>query len=165
MLWFYLGRLKPGDSSSAALDAESHAYLQPANPRLVELGGRYAALKTPPHSCWSSWERCIDLRRFRAENAYQSQAYFLATIARYRLTAAYVEARDDFGWLRSLEEDGRFGAKLWPVAKGLTVTRDLLDSILELAWLKEMLDFGMDDTIHLLDIGAGYGRLAHRFIR
>ena len=163
LFWFYLGRLKPGVSSPEVLEPRTGAYLHPANPRLVELRRRYGAMNAPPHSCWASWERCIDLRRFRAENAYQSQAYFLQTLTRYRLTAAYVEARDDSGWLRSLEEDGRFGAKLWPVAKGLNVTRDLLDSILELAWLKEMLDFGMDDIIPVLDVGAGYGRLAHRF--
>ena len=163
LLWFYLGRLKPGISSPAALDAKTRTYLHPTNPTLVELHRRYAAMNAPPHSCWASWERCIDLRRFRAENAYQSQAYFLQTLTRYRLTTAYVEARDSCGWLRSLGEDGRFGAKLWPVASGLDVTRDLLDSILELTWLKEMLEFGMDDTLHLLDIGAGYGRLAHRF--
>ncbi|MCL4180018.1 MAG: putative sugar O-methyltransferase [Verrucomicrobia bacterium] len=163
LLWFYLGRLKQGVSSPEVLEPRTRAYLHPGNPRLVELRGRYDALKAPPHSCWASWERCIDLERFRAENAYQSQAYFLATLDRYRLTTAYVEARDEQGWLRSLGEDGRFGAKLWPVARGLNVTRDLLDSILELAWLKEMLDFGMDDIIPVLDIGAGYGRLAHRF--
>jgi hypothetical protein len=164
LIWFHLGRLKQGGSIMPSLNPEAQEYLQFTNPRLIDLQRRYGAMKTPPHSCWSTWERCLDLRRFRAENAYQSQAYVFQTLARYRLTTAYVETLDEHGWLRSLGEDGQFGAKLWPVARDFVVTRDVLDSVLELTWLKESLNWGLGDTITLLDVGSGYGRIADRFV-
>lgn len=54
----------------------------------------------PGHSCWSIWEKCLNLRRFRAENDYLSQAYFGRTLSRYRMTTAYVEVIT-FAFVRS----------------------------------------------------------------
>ena len=147
------------------LEPGVRAYLDAANPHLLNLRCRYERVKKPSHSCWSAWENCINLRRFRAENDYLSQAYFCRTLSRYQLTTAYVELLDRYDWLHSLSEDGKFGAKLWRVYQDMAVSRDLLDSILELSWLKEHMGWDIGETITLLDIGAGYGRFAHRFVQ
>jgi hypothetical protein len=164
LIWFRLGQLKPGRSRFEELDAAMREYLRPTNSELLDLRRRYDQVKRPAHSCWSIWERCIDLRRFRAENDYLSQAYFGRTLSRYRLTTAYVEAIDQDDWLHSLTEDGQIGAKLWRVDRERVVSRDLLDSILELCGLKEFLGGENNETVRVLDVGAGYGRFAHRFV-
>ncbi|MEK7675035.1 MAG: putative sugar O-methyltransferase [Verrucomicrobiota bacterium] len=163
LAWFYLGKLKQGHSIAAPLEPETNAYLKPANPVLLDLRSRYEQVQNPGHSCWSVWEPRVNLRRFRAENNYLSQANFRHSMNRYRLSAAYLEMIDDHGWLHSLEEDSKFGVKLWCVDRNLMLSRDLLDSILELHWLKECLGWNLCDSISVLDIGAGYGRFAHRF--
>jgi hypothetical protein len=161
--WFYLGLLKPGRSNSHPLEAETSAYLTKDNPKLVELRSRYERVPKPGHSCWSCWEARVNLRQFRAENHYLSQAYFLRTLSRYRLSAAYAEMLDEYGWLSSLPEDGKFGAKLWRVDQQFMVTRDLLDSVIELNWLRRHLGWKLSDNIEIIDLGAGYGRFGHRF--
>ena len=61
--------------------------------------------------------------------------------------------------LRAMGEDGAFGCRVWD-CNGYAVSRDLLDSLLEIRFLERNLPrFGIKG---LLDIGAGYGRLAHR---
>ncbi len=165
LTWLYLGKLKLGRSSQGDLDPETSEYLRQDNPNLVDLRGRYDRMKTPGHSCWSVWEPRVNLRLFRAEQTYLSQAYLTGSLDRYRLTTAYVEVLDEGRWLRSLPEDSKFGVKLWRVGEGLVVSRDLLDSIVELHWLKEALGWNVNDSMDILDIGAGYGRFAHRFVR
>jgi hypothetical protein len=163
-VWRWLGRLTVGASTMGDLTPETRAYLTPSNPVLVDLKARYAALAGPEHSFWSFWEAKVDLLRFRGECDYLSQAYLKDTQKRYELTSAYVEMIDTEGWLRRLTEDRLFGVKIWDVVPGVLVTRDLLDSIIELHFLKETLGWKETDGLRLLDIGAGYGRLAHRFV-
>jgi hypothetical protein len=45
---------------------------------------------------------------------------------------------------------------------GVPVSRDLLDSIIELNFLEEALEISSRKALRVIDIGAGYGRLAHR---
>jgi len=163
-VWRWLGQLTVGASRACDLAPETRAYLSPSNPVLLELKERYAALDGPEHSFWGSWEAKVDLLRFRGESDYLSQAYFRDTLRRYELTSVYVEMIDTDGWLRCLTEDRRFGVKVWDVLPGVLVTRDLLDSIIELRFLKEALGWQEGDDPRVLDIGAGYGRFAHRFV-
>lgn len=162
-LWRWLGKFKPGASTEGDLDASTRAYLTQENPRLLDLRRRYQAASRPEHSCWASWETKVNLLRFRGEDDYVSQAYLRRTQERYEFSTAYVEATDTHGRLRSFTEDNRFGVKLWPVLEGVNVSRDLLDSIIELGFLEESLGFRTDQAVRALDIGAGYGRFAHRF--
>jgi putative sugar O-methyltransferase len=53
-----------------------------------------------------------------------------------------------------------FGAETYDI-DGSRISRDLLDSIIELNFLDEQLDISRRDFT-ILNIGAGYGRLAHR---
>ena len=104
---------------------------------------------------WQEHARAISLDRFRATDQYlwQPESYPWETLTR-RLFEAVESDR-----LRRMGEDGAFGCRVWDF-NGLPVSRDLLDSLLEIRFLEKHLPrFSVKG---LLDIGAGYGRLAHR---
>jgi len=83
----------------------------------------------------------------------------------YALTAYYylqcIEARS---LLESLGEDGAFGARTVQVTDHLAVSRDLLDSTGEILFLNSELHISDKPGSYILDIGSGYGRLAHRLL-
>jgi hypothetical protein len=142
--------------------------LRDDNPRLVELRGRYAAFDSPlcAHTFWSDSHRRheIDLVAFRGDNAYLWQRRHLGDDAAlaYLAYLQHVESFDTRGLLAKLEDDGAFGAWTFDFGRRPVVTRDLLDSVNELYFLDRV--FGLLDrpATTVLDIGAGYGRLAHR---
>ena len=68
------------------------------------------------------------------------------------------------GLLDTLEEDGVFGAHTFSV-DGRLVSRDLLDSVAEIYFLQRHLNLSRRSNFRILDVGAGYGRLAHRVVR
>jgi SAM-dependent methyltransferase len=162
-LWRLAGRAKQGSGTVGDVPAELLARLVRTNPRLVDLKERYRHAPAPDQSFWGAWEEQIDLRLFRGEDEYVSQAYYRGTKRRYELTQAYVEATDDYGLLDVLTDDNRFGAKTFELVPGRVVTRDLLDSVLELGFLLRELAWTRHSAVRVLDIGAGYGRFAHRF--
>lgn len=112
----------------------------------------------------------IDRERFRAHNQYLEQAptYPYRSMVEHvrnvlvRLGAAPVCPR---AWMLYLEEDGGFGCESAEV-DGWRVSRDLLDSLVEIAFIEDCLKFSdlwnPNRALRVLDIGAGYGRLAHR---
>jgi SAM-dependent methyltransferase len=161
--WHFKSFFKPGASTTGDLPPEIIRELSHDNPRLKELKDRYAHNTRFAHSFWNSWEKHVNLLRFRGEDNYVSQAYFRQNTRRYELSFAYVEATDDLGLLNLLHEDPFFGVKLWEFVPGKPVSRDLLDSILEIQFLQKALGFQFQDRLRVLDIGAGYGRFAHRF--
>jgi SAM-dependent methyltransferase len=161
--WHFKSLFKPGVSTTGDLPPEIIRQLSHDNPRLKELKDRYAQNTRFAHSFWNSWEKHVNLLKFRGEDNYVSQAYFRQNPRRYELSFAYVETTDDLGLLNLLEEDPLFGVKLWEFVPGKPVSRDLLDSILEIAFLQKALGVQFQDRLRVLDIGAGYGRFAHRF--
>jgi putative sugar O-methyltransferase len=161
--WHLKSLFKPGTSTVGNLPPEAVRELVPNNPRLLELKERYSRNAQLAHSFWNSWEKHVNLTRFRGEDDYVSQAYFRQNNRRYELTYAYIEATDSLGLLDKLSEDDLFGVKLWEFVPGRRVSRDLLDSIMEIAFLKQAMGFGFEDRLRVLDIGAGYGRFAYRF--
>jgi hypothetical protein len=110
--------------------------------------------------------RCagFDLRAFRADNAYVWQLRHMRTNTRlrYYLYAREIQRVDAHGWFERLGEDGMFGAVAFDFASLPTVSRDLLDSVNELTFLDRHLGVVAHEGLQVLDIGAGYGRLAHR---
>jgi hypothetical protein len=102
----------------------------------------------------------IDLESFRADNLYVFQSRRYPPSAFYA-TAAYVKEIDRLNLLNILREDDHFGAETFDF-HGKTVSRDLLDSILEINFLDKHLGLFSRRAVNVLDIGAGYGRLAHR---
>jgi hypothetical protein len=109
---------------------------------------------------WKEWPKQIDLLNFRSESYYVGQ---FASRWRYLITAAYLDTVDDRGLLYNLPEDGQFGAITLKVLDQVVISRDLLDSILEINFLRHSLRLDPGERYVDLDIGAAYGRFAHRF--
>ncbi|TMA35013.1 MAG: putative sugar O-methyltransferase [Deltaproteobacteria bacterium] len=78
---------------------------------------------------------------------------------RSRPTTSRATARS--GCSDALTEDGAFGAVTFEI-DGRRVSRDLLDSALEIEALAAWLGADALAAARVLDVGAGYGRLAHR---
>jgi len=142
--------------------------LRTDNPKLVELQASYDALDVAAtaHTQWrqSFLKRNLSLAWFRGDNAYVWQFRQLknAADARMYLTLLDVESRDRLGLLKRLEEDGKFGAWTFSYGNRPPVSRDLLDSVNEISYLDAQMGLSSIDSLRILDIGAGYGRVAHR---
>lgn len=136
--------------------------LRPDHPLLAEHERRYEGHPAADASQWSRdyIGNTIDMRFFRANSGYVWQQWDVADPFRYGLTTYYTRLHDRLGLFDRLEEDGLFGAETYDV-DGVRVSRDLLDSINELTFLDDELGISKRE-LTILDIGAGYGRLAHR---
>ena len=125
---------------------------------LASLEGAYDKFLPIKHPLWGKWKDKIDGSNFRADSAYVSQLVD-SNIQQYVNAFDYViKARE---WMMShVNEDGAFGCQTF-TRRGKVFSRDLLDSVLEISFLRDYL--GIDGSQpKILDIGAGYGRLAHR---
>lgn len=132
------------------------------NPRLLQLEASYAALGVE-HSLWARHQIVgVDVRNFRGDGAYLGHG---TSEAQYRTMYDYVLSIDRDGYLDKLHEDGAFGVLTfeYPYRGGTkVVSRDLLDSIMEIYFLREALGLSAEAQPFVLDIGAGYGRFAQR---
>jgi putative sugar O-methyltransferase len=106
-------------------------------------------------SFWDTHQFFVDTARFRAEAHYLG----IQTIFPYKEVTAYIKTLDK-PWLDILKEDDAFEVMFEKIDETI-VSRDLLDSIMELEFLEKKCGFALND-MRILDIGAGYGRLAHR---
>jgi hypothetical protein len=143
-------------------------YLQLTNPRLQDLQARYAVFNdevTAPLVWTDAHVRPDDILYFRGDNAYVWQLRGPnMNILSYALTTFYVKSIDRFRLLELLEEDEFFGNFTFRFDNRL-ISRDLLDSIIEIYFLEKHLSLSTSKDMTILDIGAGYGRLAHRTLR
>jgi hypothetical protein len=154
------------------LPPEAVSYLQYDNPRLIELENIYKSLSMPvtKHSLWTDqFQRgAIELQYFRGDNAYawqyRGERNIEVVALKYLLVAYYIQKIDRLGLLPLLREDPLFGVYTFDF-NGQTVSRDLLDSIVEIYFLERNLGISNASGIRILDIGAGYGRLAHRIAK
>ena len=164
--------LRAYDSSSdpvppPPVSAEAAQYLRTDNPRLQELRERYAALKVDAvaHSLWDAEYVGSEVRleAFRAHSAYvwAYQELSRPTQMKYFLYAQYAQSKAA-RVLARLHEDGAFGAICYDFDVAGRVSRDRLDSAMELDFLDRHLNILTWPQLRVLDIGAGYGRLAHR---
>jgi hypothetical protein len=153
-----------GSHSQEGLPEGARGYLRPDNPRLIDLKQRYAHFDpraTQPQVWTSQWLRPEDLLYFRGDNAFIWQVRGLnRNELSYTLCYYELKAADQDGLLVRLGEDNAFGIHLFKI-DGRSVSRDLLDSVREIQFLRRHVGIG-DGTWNILDIGAGYGRLAHR---
>jgi len=140
--------------------------LRQDNPRLIELRDRYRADSTPAsaHSVWSSGHIAteIDLRSFRSDNAFVWQRRHGFSDAHLLLATYCLREIDRLGLVDALTEDDLFGADVTELGGGRLVSRDLLDSVGEIYFLLDTVGEAGLAGAKVLDIGAGYGRLAHR---
>lgn len=143
------------------------AVLRADNPALAELHQRYAALKIDAavHSRWDSGfvREQVSLSRFRGHSAYVWAYGELPrpTVLKYFIFAQDVQARAG-RYLARTSEDGAFGCLAYDFSALGRVSRDRLDSVLELDFLERHTGLISKPGLRVLDIGAGYGRLAHR---
>jgi hypothetical protein len=143
------------------------AYLRRDNPNLIALELRYKAFDTDvtEPALWTpNHLRSGDLLYFRGDNAWLWQTRgWNANALGYALTFYYLKSLDHLSLLNKLVEDNCFGAFTFQVADHV-VSRDLLDSIAEIYFLDRHLHISSRTGLRVLDIGAGYGRLAHRMV-
>ncbi|UDY23615.1 hypothetical protein [Nocardioides sp. Kera G14] len=152
------------------LPAGAEEALRLDHPRLVELQAAYDALAaTVPAAVPTQWhsgflKKSLSLAWFRGDNAYLWQLRHLGASAEIRTYVGLldVESRDQLGLLKTLEEDGLFGAWTFEYGDRKPVGRDLLDSVNEINYLAAQTGIIDKPNLKVLDIGAGYGRLAHR---
>lgn len=154
--------------SGSPLPAGAAEALRADHPRLLELARAYRELDSPmaQDPVWTEeLVATADLRQFRGDNPYVFQlrgrnlnelGYALSYYCARRIPEV-----EPLGLLDRLEEDGLFGVHTFTI-DGRRVSRDLLDSALELAFLERHLGISRGPVRTILDIGAGYGRLAHR---
>ena len=150
--------LPPPDLPEGAAD-----YLRLDHPRLAELRERYAAFGdvTAPF-VWTPDKFTPDqLLYFRGDNPFVWQLRDPRMNAlSYGLTYYHLKSGEERELLAAMSEDGQFGAQTFLI-DGRRVSRDLLDSAGEIMFLKRQV--GIDEgSWNILDIGAGYGRLAYR---
>jgi len=145
-----------------ALPKGAEQRLHPLDPRLAQLCARYRGHPAAALSGWSDLrlEGQLNLAYFRGDSQYLYQGRGTSEAA-YALSAGYVARHDRLRLLDALEEDGAFGALTFEI-EGRRVSRDLLDSVLEIDALASWLGADRLAKARVLDVGAGYGRLAHR---
>ncbi|MGH8506700.1 MAG: putative sugar O-methyltransferase [Stenotrophobium sp.] len=154
---------------TVALPAGAADALRVDHPDLVRLRETYAGLNLPVslHSMWRAQKvsKELDLQRFRGDNVYVWQYRQMRTGAadlRQYLALNYVQSCDALGLLSKLEEDGLFGCWLFRYGNRKPISRDLLDSVNEINFLDKSIGLAKQTGLRVLDIGAGYGRLAYR---
>lgn len=173
-----LVRLTPEDrryltslyDDSVPLPRSAYEELVDDNPRLADLRMRYAGLDLPVlvASRWNSGavKDFLDLRYFRGETmiTWHYRELPRITALKYFVFVRYIQGRDPDGLLAKLSEDGSFGCWSFSYAGYGRFSRDLLESVNELAFLERQLEISKRSNYRVLDIGAGYGRLAHRMV-
>jgi putative sugar O-methyltransferase len=110
------------------------------------------------HDFWERHLPTVDLLNFRGHQHYLYQDM---NPDNFRELDQRLRSEDDWHLLDTMSEDGAFGA-LTLNLDGNIVSRDLLDSVEEITYLRKRLNWQRDQNVRLLDIGAGYGRIAHR---
>jgi hypothetical protein len=152
--------------TSLAPAADNDQYLRADNPRLRKLEEAYALVQggvTTPTAWNADLVRAIDLQHYRGDEAYIFQRRGLnMNEMSFALTYYYLKATDRLHLFDRLSEDEAFGVNIFEVIDGRPVTRDLLDSVVELNFLERHLAVSQRASVVILDIGAGYGRLAYR---
>jgi FkbM family methyltransferase len=155
-------------SDARSLPAGASEVLRSDNPRLVELRRRYDRLDWPVgvHSRWESEQvgQWLNLQYFRGDNiiVWHYRDDEKVSQLRFFTFLRYLTDRDSRGLLASLAEDGAFGCWTYEFDGYRRCSRDLLDSVNELLFLDRTLNIFNQSGVRVLDIGAGYGRLAHR---
>lgn len=156
--------------SGAPLPAGAAEALRSDHPRLAELTRAYHELDSPmaQDPIWTeALVATADLRQFRGDNPYIFQLRGrnmneLGYAVSYYCARRIAEV-ERLGLFERLDEDGAFGVHTFEI-DGRRISRDLLDSVLELAFLERHLGISRAPLRTILDIGAGYGRLAHRAV-
>jgi len=98
---------------------------------------------------------------FRGENAYVWQERLGDNRDTYQEYYKIVKSIDEDNLLSRTYEDGSYGCKSYDY-DNIKISRDLLDSVIEIYFLKSF--FKNLEELVLLEIGGGYGRLCKRYL-
>ncbi|MEB3983926.1 putative sugar O-methyltransferase [Mycobacterium sp. 663a-19] len=159
--------------SGEGVGPDDRAALCTTNPKLEALRQRYAGVQDVIRRSpvWrAGYVAADDLLYFRGDNAYVFQFRDRNTPEKYVLTYFYLKTIDTLGLLDVFTEDGDYGVFTFPTGdtdrdgNQRLVSRDLLDSVSELLFLERTLQISQRPGLKVLDIGAGYGRLAYRAV-
>ena len=153
--------------NESILPENAKSYLTPKNPRLQQLKERYQKVDsrvTDPLVWKEGILKPDEILYFRGDNAFvwQLRGHDMNEF-NYCVTVYYVKSIDKLGLLDKLVEDEFFG-NLTVTIDNKLMSRDLLDSIIEIYFLEKYLNISASQNVTILDIGAGYGRLAHRML-
>ncbi len=165
-------RNRRGHSGQGITPAD-RAALSATDPELQALRQRYAELQdiVGTSTVWlPGFITPEDLLYFRGDNCYVWQNQDNNTPEKYVLTYLFLKTIDTLGLLDVFTEDGDYGAFTFPTGdtdengNKRVVSRDLLDSANELLFLERTMQISRRSELKVLDIGAGYGRLAYRAV-
>jgi hypothetical protein len=159
--------------SGKGVNPADRAFLTATNTELQALRQRYSAVQDTvgTSAVWvPGYVKTEDLLYFRGDNCYVWQFQDFNTPEKYVLTYLYLKSIDTLGLFDVLTEAGDYGVFTFPTGdtdkngNSIFVSRDLLDSVNELLFLERALQISSRPDFKVLDIGAGYGRLAHRAV-
>ena len=149
------------------LPSDAPEYLEMSNARLNDLRERYSHFDdrvTTPLAWTEDHISSDEMLYFRGDNAFLWQLRGRnSNVMSYALATYYIKSIDNLGLLEKLKEDDYFGNHIFNI-DGRVVSRDLLDSIIEIYFLERHLNISAAKHLTILDIGAGYGRLAQRML-
>tara|TARA_B110000438_G_scaffold303679_1_gene366450 strand:+ start:4075 stop:5124 length:1050 start_codon:yes stop_codon:yes gene_type:complete len=136
-----------------------------SNPRLKYLRKKYSDFQSSisKDGLWTKDHiDKINLTYFRGDNPYIFQKRgFEYNILAYAITYFWIKSKGDNNYFIKCKEDQSFGVFTHNFGKDI-VSRDLLDSFIEMDFLQQNVFNQFNDKISILDIGSGYGRLAYR---
>jgi hypothetical protein len=142
--------------------AEDH--LRRDHPRLLELRARYdryAKEFQSPSWSKSAMEQQSDLLTFRDDSPHTLQIRSGVNPGQSLLTAYYAREIDSLNIFSGLSENEYFGVYGFDF-NGKLISRDLVDSVIQINFLHRHMNLGGRPNATVLDIGAGYGRLPLR---
>lgn len=99
-------------------------------------------------------------KQFRGETDYVWQTRLGDGKEEYIQYYKQLKKIDKLNLFLKTKENGSHGCKTWEV-ENILISRDLLDSIIEIYFLQK--NFDNLDKLNILEIGGGYGRLCKRY--
>jgi hypothetical protein len=132
--------------------------------RLEELERAFSGFNCPAqsHSHWTDeLTSQISLSEFRSESSYMWQYRDGNVPLTYVATYYYHLMSENRDLLPLCREDRAFGVYCVEV-QGELISRDRLDSVSELGFIRRHLGLTTDSVCRIIDIGSGYGRLGWR---
>lgn len=156
-------------SSGWQAPGDAVEYLRSDNPRLLQLRRDYGQLDWPvrDHSRWEDDKvrAFLNLGYFRGDNIiiWHYRDGTSRTELLYYVFLRYTLDQGGGELLEKLGEDGAFGCWTYSFPGQPPCSRDLLDSVNELMFLDRQMSVLSSPGLRVLEIGAGYGRLAYRF--